>query len=51
MFGDCSYCGHSVAYHLPLVGCTKCDCDEFYVRDCDSSLVSIVALLLAWRVQ
>lgn len=27
-FGDCR-CGHSVAYHLPLVGCMKCDCDEF----------------------
>lgn len=27
-FGDCR-CGHSVAYHLPLVGCMKCGCDEF----------------------
>lgn len=29
MIGDCSDCGHSVLYHMPLVGCVKCDCDEF----------------------
>lgn len=45
MFGDCSYCGHSVAYHLPLVGCTKCNCDEFHVRSVRH--VSLIALLLA----
>jgi hypothetical protein len=28
-FGDCSRCRHSIAYHLPFVGCTKCDCDEY----------------------
>jgi hypothetical protein len=28
-FGDCSRCHHSIAYHLPLVGCVKCDCDEY----------------------
>ncbi len=28
VFGDCR-CGHSIAYHLPLFGCSKCDCDEF----------------------
>lgn len=32
MIGDCDSCGHSVAYHVPLVGCIKCDCDEFVVR-------------------
>lgn len=31
MIGDCSYCGHSVVYHLPFVGCTKCTCDEFHI--------------------
>ncbi len=30
MLGDCSSCGHSALYHLPFVGCTKCDCDEFH---------------------
>jgi hypothetical protein len=29
MVGDCDDCGHSIAYHLPWVGCTKCNCDEF----------------------
>lgn len=29
VFGDCE-CGHSVVYHLPIVGCTKCGCDEFH---------------------
>lgn len=28
--GDCSECGHSVIYYLPLIGCTKCSCDEFH---------------------
>lgn len=28
--GDCSSCGHSIIYHLPLVGCTRCNCDEFH---------------------
>lgn len=34
MTGDCDRCGHSIIYHFPLVGCAKCDCDEFvaYVR-------------------
>lgn len=32
MFGDCDRCGHSVAYHAPLVGCLKCDCEEFVIR-------------------
>lgn len=30
IIGDCDECGHSVIYHLPIVGCTKCDCDEFH---------------------
>jgi hypothetical protein len=29
MFGDCAWCGHSIVYHLPLVGCAKCSCEEF----------------------
>lgn len=29
-FGDCSICGHSLMYHLPLIGYTKCRCDEFH---------------------
>lgn len=29
MTGDCDDCGHSIIYHVPLVGCMKCDCDEF----------------------
>lgn len=29
MIGDCKHCQHSVAYHLPFVGCIKCPCDEF----------------------
>jgi hypothetical protein len=29
MIGDCGYCGHSIAYHMPLMGCIKCECDEF----------------------
>jgi hypothetical protein len=29
LIGDCDNCGHSVMYHLPLVGCQKCGCDEF----------------------
>ncbi len=29
MIGDCSRCGHSVIYHVPLTGCIKCDCEEF----------------------
>lgn len=28
-FGDCDNCGHSLIYHLPLIGCTKCSCDEY----------------------
>lgn len=30
-FGDCSrrICGHSFAYHIPLMGCIKCDCTEY----------------------
>lgn len=33
MIGDCSRpgCGHSIAYHVPIVGCMKCDCDEYKV--------------------
>jgi hypothetical protein len=27
--GDCDNCGHSVMYHLPIAGCTKCDCEEY----------------------
>lgn len=30
MVGDCDDCGHSIIYHLPVVGCTKCDCEEFH---------------------
>jgi len=26
--GDCT-CGHSIMYHAPLMGCIKCDCDEY----------------------
>ena len=29
MVGDCRRCGHSIVYHLPFIGCTKCDCEEF----------------------
>jgi predicted nucleic-acid-binding Zn-ribbon protein len=29
MIGDCDNCGHSVMYHLPVVGCQKCDCEEY----------------------
>lgn len=29
-FGDCSRCRHSIAYHLPLTGCIKCNCDEYH---------------------
>lgn len=31
MIGDCDRrgCGHSLAYHLPFAGCTKCDCEEY----------------------
>jgi hypothetical protein len=29
MFGDCDRCGHSIIYHLPFIGCEKCDCEEF----------------------
>lgn len=32
MVGDCGRCGHSIAYHMPFVGCVKCDCEEFVVR-------------------
>lgn len=28
-FGDCSYCGHSIIYHGPMVGCLKCHCSEY----------------------
>jgi len=30
-FGDCSRrgCHHSIAYHMPLIGCLKCDCEEY----------------------
>lgn len=45
MFGDCSYCGHSVAYHVPMVGCMKCNCDEFHVYPRHAALF---ALLLAF---
>lgn len=44
MIGDCEDCGHSIAYHLPFVGCTKCDCDEFHVRR--SALVGVIGLTL-----
>lgn len=30
MIGDCENCGHSIVYHIPLIGCHKCDCDEFH---------------------
>lgn len=49
MFGDCSYCGHSAMYHVPMIGCMKCNCDEFHVREDRLSLVSLSALLLGWR--
>lgn len=30
MFGDCDNCGHSFAYHMPMMGCIKmCGCLEF----------------------
>lgn len=32
MIGDCDRCGHSVAYHMPLLGCIKCSCGEFVAR-------------------
>ena len=28
-FGDCSRCRHSFAYHMPLMGCIKCNCEEY----------------------
>ena len=32
MIGDCSRCGHSIAYHLPLFGCLKdCGCGEYKI--------------------
>jgi len=30
VLGDCSYCGHSIAYHMPFMGCMKCSCSEFH---------------------
>lgn len=30
MMGDCEECGHSIIYHIPIVGCTRCSCDEFH---------------------
>lgn len=30
MLGDCEDCGHSAVYHVPLMGCIKCGCDEFH---------------------
>ncbi len=27
--GDCDRCRHSIAYHVPLLGCMKCNCDEY----------------------
>lgn len=30
---NCKHCGHSVIFHIPLIGCMACDrCDQFYVR-------------------
>lgn len=29
MIGDCERCSHSIAYHVPLFGCAKCNCGEF----------------------
>jgi hypothetical protein len=29
MVGDCDDCGHSIGYHLPFIGCTKCSCSEY----------------------
>lgn len=30
-YGDCSRkgCHHSIIYHVVLIGCMKCDCDEY----------------------
>ena len=42
MIGDCDWCGHSIAYHVPLVGCIKCSCDEFVIRN--SHTVSLIVL-------
>ena len=30
MFGDCSWCSHSIIYHTPGLGCMKCNCEEFH---------------------
>jgi len=30
MTGDCEVCYHSIVYHLPFIGCTKCSCDEYH---------------------
>ncbi len=46
MFGDCSRCGHSVAYHMPFVGCVKCDCSEFHVGPHHASVAALLGLLL-----
>jgi hypothetical protein len=40
MIGDCKRCGHSVVYHMPLLGCMKCNCEEFSV--------TIMRLVLRW---
>lgn len=29
MTGDCDNCGHSIAYHVPILGCMKCRCSEY----------------------
>ena len=44
MFGDCDYCGHSAAYHMPFAGCMKCSCDEFSIHRV-SALLLVVALV------
>lgn len=28
-FGDCHRCEHSIIYHIPILGCVKCDCEEY----------------------
>lgn len=30
MIGDCDNCGHSIVYHVPLVGCVKCSYGDPY---------------------
>lgn len=47
MIGDCSRCHHSIAYHVPIVGCAKCDCGEYQARPAARRLRFLAATLSA----